>query len=76
MDSTDFFSSDMALHEEQDQLKRQKSALKLNVQSIDPAAQEGVINDYHVSLIYCPCREPPDRLMAVFFLVYPPPLSL
>lgn len=57
MDSTDFFSGDMALHEEQDQLKRQKSALKLNVQSIDQSTQEGVINDYHVSLIYCPCRD-------------------
>lgn len=57
MDSMDFFSGNMALHEEQDQLKRQKSALKLNVQSIDPSAQEGVINDYHVSLIYCPCRD-------------------
>lgn len=54
-DSTDFFSGNTALHAKQDQKKRQKAALKLNVQLVDPAANSGKINDYDVSLTECSC---------------------
>ena len=55
MDKEKFFLPSNPLHDEADQLKRQKAALKLNVQSVDPAAATGKINDYDVSLDHCSC---------------------
>lgn len=55
MDKENFFLPSNPLHDEADQLKRQNAALKLNVQSVDSAAAIGKINDYDVSLDFCPC---------------------
>ena len=55
MDKENFFRPSNPLHDEADQLKRQKAALKLNVQAVDTAAATGKINDYDVSLEKCPC---------------------
>ena len=55
MDKENFFLPSNPLHDEADQLKRQNAALKLNVQSVDSAAATGKINDYDVSLDFCPC---------------------
>ena len=52
-----FFDSENPLNKEQDQLKRQKSALKLNVKSIEHVNKTGVINDYDVSLTFCSCGD-------------------
>lgn len=57
MNPIGFFSPGNPLHEESGQVNRQKSALKLNVQSVDQAAQTGKINDYAVSLEECSCRD-------------------
>lgn len=48
---------DKDTHNTEEQLKRQKSALRLNVQSIDKENNTGVINDYKVSLDGCSCRD-------------------
>lgn len=55
MDTEKFFPPSNPLHDEPDQLKRQKGALKLNVQSVDTATATGKINDYDVSLDSCSC---------------------
>lgn len=57
MNPIGFFSPGNPLHEESGQINRQKSALKLNVQSVDNASQTGRINDYTVSLEDCSCRD-------------------
>ena len=43
------------LHNDLEQLKRQKSACRLHVVSIDRKNQTGIINDYEVSLTSCKC---------------------
>ena len=45
------------LHKEQEQLRRQKSALKLIMDSVDNINQTGIIKDYEVSLNDCTCRD-------------------
>lgn len=55
MDTEKFFPPSNPLHDEPDQLKRQKGALKLNVQFVDTATGTGKINDYDVSLDSCSC---------------------
>jgi hypothetical protein len=57
MEFTNFFVAQNALHSNQEQEKRQKAALELNVQLIDSAKQTGKINDYDVSLLNCSCRD-------------------
>lgn len=57
MNPIGFFSPGNPLHEESGQVNRQKSALKLNVQSVDSATRTGRINDYTVSLEECSCRD-------------------
>lgn len=57
MNSIGFFSPGNPLHEETGQVNRQKSALKLNVQSVDNTSKTGRINDYAVSLEECSCRD-------------------
>lgn len=49
------FFDDNELHNDPEQKKRQKSALKLLVSSIDANDQSGIINDYQVSLSNCSC---------------------
>lgn len=49
------FNQDISSTEEQ--LKRQKSALRLNVQSVDVENKTGVINNYKVTLDDCTCRD-------------------
>lgn len=46
-----------SMHSDPEQLKRQKSATKLNVSSIDNATNSGIINDYEVSLETCKCKD-------------------
>lgn len=52
-----FFSENNPLHRDDDQKSRQKSALKLNVISIDNEKCSGIINDYEVTLNTCTCRD-------------------
>ena len=54
-----FFMFDLkdALHQEPDQVSRQKSALRLNVESINSDEKTGIINGYNVSLDSCACRD-------------------
>lgn len=53
----DFFTPNNTLHTDTEQLKRQKTALKLNVQEICKDTQTGKINNYFVSLSECSCRD-------------------
>lgn len=46
-----------ALHQEPEQVSRQKSALRLNVESINNDEKTGIINGYNVSLDDCTCRD-------------------
>lgn len=57
MEPSDFFIPKNPLHDEPEQLKRQKAAARLNVQSIDPKSQTGQINNYTVTLTDCSCRD-------------------
>lgn len=57
MDSTNFFVPSAPLHDDPEQVKRQKSALRLDVQAIDATTQTGKINKYDVSLTGCSCRD-------------------
>lgn len=57
MDLTKFFVPQNPLHTEDEQVKRQKAAMKLSVQSISSDSQTGTINEYHVSLEECSCRD-------------------
>lgn len=57
MDSTNFFVPSASLHDDPEQVKRQKSALRLDVQAIDTTTQTGKINKYDVSLTGCSCRD-------------------
>lgn len=57
MDSTNFFVLSAPLHDDPEQVKRQKSALRLDVQAIDATTQTGKINNYDVSLTGCSCRD-------------------
>ncbi len=50
-----FDPDDVELHSKQDQLNRQKRALRLNVESIDFETRSGKINGYDVSLANCTC---------------------
>ena len=51
-----FFDEDLkGLHNDLEQLKRQKSACKLHVVSVDRENQTGIINDYEVTLSSCKC---------------------
>lgn len=51
------FDAENAIHQEAEQQRRQKSALKLNVKNIDFENQKGIINDYEVTLDECQCRD-------------------
>lgn len=57
MQKENYFNCSDFLHTDADQLKRQKAALKLNVQEIHSDNQTGKINDYSVSLLECSCRD-------------------
>ena len=57
MDSNNFFVPGNSLYGEPEQVKRQKAALRLNVQSVDQASSSGKINDYSVTLDDCSCRD-------------------
>lgn len=57
MENVNFFNTGDFLHTDVDQVKRQKTSVKLNVQEIDKDAQTGKINDYSVSLSECSCRD-------------------
>lgn len=50
-----FDDSNKELHQDNEQLKRQKSALKLHIISIDEKNNTGIINDYEVTLYSCTC---------------------
>ena len=51
-----FFDSPCGkLHSEKDQLKRQKSALSLQMTSVDKISKSGVIKNYSVTLDSCTC---------------------
>ena len=45
------------LHEEEEQLRRQKSALKLKLDSIDKENQRGIIKNYDIYLDSCACMD-------------------
>ena len=50
-----FDSTCKKLHSEKDQLKRQKSALSLQMTSVDKVLKSGVIKNYSVTLENCTC---------------------
>lgn len=60
--SDNFWVPETSLHNEPDQAKRQKAALRLNVESIDSETQSGIINEYTVSLSECSCQDYKMRL--------------
>lgn len=55
--SENFWTAETSLHNQPDQVKRQKSALRLKVENIDTEAQSGIINEYTVSLSECSCQD-------------------
>ena len=55
--SDNFWTQEQSLHEQPDQVKRQKNALRLNVEKIDTETQSGIINEYAVSLSECSCQD-------------------
>ena len=53
-----FFSAkENPLHAEYKQLKRQRSALNLKLDSIDLVERTGIIGKYKVSLEHCTCEK-------------------
>lgn len=51
------FDASSKIHEAVEQLSRQKSALRLNVENINHDEKTGVINGYNVTLEECSCRD-------------------
>lgn len=51
------FSAKNSLHSDSEQLKRQKSALRLKIQEVNKDLQTGVINGHLVSLDDCDCQD-------------------
>ena len=51
------FEPESKIHQSAEQLSRQKSALKLNVENINKEEKTGIINGYTVTLDECSCRD-------------------
>lgn len=51
------FSAENSLHSNSDQLKRQKSALRLKIEEVNKELRTGTINGHAVSLEECDCQD-------------------
>lgn len=51
------FDAESKIHKSDEQIKRQVSARKVTIQSIDKQNNKGIINDYDVTLESCTCRD-------------------